>query len=241
MQTRFWYIYQLAPIPFDWPFITALVERWRTETHTFHLTVGEVTITLQDVAVLSGLHINGPAVTGTTDVDWDVICHELLGVIPPQTARRGAQLRMQWLRETFGVLPQVADGQMIQRYARAYILCIIGGLLLPNKTGDAVQLMYLPLLRDLQYTSRLSWGSAALAVLYRQLCRGSRQGVHEIAGPLVLLQVINLSHNYMYILFIILLTNDCLFLMIGLGMGEATCREAYQTYSSSSSSTGCPR
>ncbi|KAG9444653.1 hypothetical protein H6P81_015993 [Aristolochia fimbriata] len=39
----------------DKPLITALVERWRSETNTFHLANGEMTITLEDVAVLLGL------------------------------------------------------------------------------------------------------------------------------------------------------------------------------------------
>lgn len=201
LHTRFWYMFQLASMPIDWALITALVERWRPETHTFHLTVGEATVTLQDVAVLTGLRVNGPAVTGTTDVDWDAVCQELLGVVPPQTARRGSQLRMQWLRETFGGLPPLADDQMIHRYARAYILSIIGGVLLPNKTGDSVHLIYLPLLRDLDYVGHYSWGSAALAVLYRQLCRGSRHDVHEIAGPLVLLQVMYFTHRYIFYIY----------------------------------------
>ncbi|KAF1863100.1 hypothetical protein Lal_00041087 [Lupinus albus] len=46
--------------------VTALVERWRPKTHTFHLPNGECTITLEDVAYQLGLHIDGDAVTGST-------------------------------------------------------------------------------------------------------------------------------------------------------------------------------
>lgn len=41
----------------DEPLISAFVERWRSETHTFHIPFGECTITLQDVAYQFGLPI----------------------------------------------------------------------------------------------------------------------------------------------------------------------------------------
>jgi len=42
--------------------ITALVDRWRPETHAFHMPCGEMAPTLQDVSYLLGLPIAGTAV-----------------------------------------------------------------------------------------------------------------------------------------------------------------------------------
>jgi hypothetical protein len=38
--------------------LMALVEWWRPETHTFHLLCGEVTVTLQDIAMILSLPID---------------------------------------------------------------------------------------------------------------------------------------------------------------------------------------
>jgi hypothetical protein len=46
----------------DRSLLTALVDRWRPETHTFHLPCGEMSLTLQDVAMLLGLPFSGDAV-----------------------------------------------------------------------------------------------------------------------------------------------------------------------------------
>jgi len=40
------------------------VERWPLETQTFHLSVGECTVTLQDVQVLWGVPIDGGIISG---------------------------------------------------------------------------------------------------------------------------------------------------------------------------------
>ncbi|RYQ85776.1 hypothetical protein Ahy_B10g105381 [Arachis hypogaea] len=42
----------------DEPLVSAFVERWRSETHTFHMPFGECTITLQDIAYHLGLPID---------------------------------------------------------------------------------------------------------------------------------------------------------------------------------------
>jgi hypothetical protein len=46
----------------DASLLSALVDRWRPETHTFHLPCGEMAPTLQDVAYLLGLPLRGLAV-----------------------------------------------------------------------------------------------------------------------------------------------------------------------------------
>ena len=92
IRAGFYGIYRLSHIIIDWPLITCLVERWRPETHTFHVPVGEMTITLQDVAIILALRIDGPAITGTCVLDVAELCGELLGVTPSVDALRGSAI-----------------------------------------------------------------------------------------------------------------------------------------------------
>ena len=56
---------------YDYPLLLALVDRWRPETHTFHLPVGEMAPTLQDVALLLGLLLAGlPMGAINVDANW---------------------------------------------------------------------------------------------------------------------------------------------------------------------------
>ena len=51
-----------ALMKLDRSLLSDLVDRWRPETHTFHLSCGEMAPTLQNVAMLLGLSITGDAV-----------------------------------------------------------------------------------------------------------------------------------------------------------------------------------
>ncbi|KAD5317530.1 hypothetical protein E3N88_17476 [Mikania micrantha] len=72
----------------DHGLLEALIERWRPETHTFHLPIGEVTVTLEDINVLWGFPIEGEVVSGCEQLsslaDRIVRCHTLLGTFVKQ-------------------------------------------------------------------------------------------------------------------------------------------------------------
>ncbi|MFQ6664355.1 hypothetical protein Gotur_031506, partial [Gossypium turneri] len=66
----------------DLKLISAFVERWRPETHTFHLPCGECTMTLEDMQLQLGLPVDGAVLTGfAQSTDWGAICYDLLGAI----------------------------------------------------------------------------------------------------------------------------------------------------------------
>ena len=185
--------YGLARIGFfqlDHHLVTALVERWRPETHTFHLPEGECTVTLQDVALQTGLRIDGEPVIGRVPYKWSDMCQELLGRTPPDGALKGALVRVRWLVNEFPMPTQDADQQYIIYYTRAYLLRLIGGNIFCTKDSGRVSLHILPYLANLAETTQYSWGSACLAYLYRELCLACRYPlVAQISGPLFLLQV----------------------------------------------------
>ncbi|MFQ6645074.1 hypothetical protein Gotur_019407 [Gossypium turneri] len=136
--------------------ISALVERWRPETHTFHFPCGECTVTLEDVALQLRLPIDGSPVTGVTAFTEPA------------------------------ALSNTTKGELMCA-ARAYIMHIIGGVLMPDSNNNKVHIMYLPLLADLNNVRSYSWGFAVLAVLYRELCRTTKPSVVDMGGCLTLL------------------------------------------------------
>ncbi|RYR59338.1 hypothetical protein Ahy_A05g025204 isoform B [Arachis hypogaea] len=159
-------LYHLARLNSQWfwvdePLLSAFIERWRPETHTFHMPFGECSITLQDVAYQLGLPIDGEPVSGCLTEFENLMEHgrpawvwfrELFGELPPQSKVKQMTVCYTWFHERFWVLPADASDETLD---------------------------------DL---GRYSWGSAVLAWLYRCLCRGTNRNVVNLAGPLQLLQ-----------------------------------------------------
>ncbi|XP_015931818.1 protein MAINTENANCE OF MERISTEMS-like [Arachis duranensis] len=132
-------LYHLARLNETWfrldePLVSAFVERWRPEKHTFHMPFGECTITLQDVAYQLGLSIDGHY-------------------------------------ETFGELLNGADEATIRRYARTYIMMLLGTQLFGDKSDTRIHIRWLAYVARLEYKGGYSWGSASLSWLYWCMCR----------------------------------------------------------------------
>ncbi|KAL9690344.1 hypothetical protein QQ045_010742 [Rhodiola kirilowii] len=189
VRARFGLWYYMRNYEVDWSFMTALVERWRSETHTFHLRNGEMTITLEDVGVLTGLPIEGRDVTTDQEVeDYAPLYEHLLGVVPLH-GKRDTTVRRTWFRDHMQTLPPEATEVDIQRYAWAYILLMLRSSLLPASSGSEISLHYLPLLADLDSLSNNSWGAAVLAYMYRSLCYACESKHTHLTGCAILLQL----------------------------------------------------
>ncbi|RYR13433.1 hypothetical protein Ahy_B04g070437 isoform A [Arachis hypogaea] len=195
-------LYHLARLNDRWfrldePLVSAFVEQWRPETHTFHMPFGECTITLQDVVYQLGLPVDGRYVSGClTDFQiyiqggrpaW-VWFEELLGVIPPPSQVQKFAVNCTWFQETFGECPEGADEETVRRFARAYIMMLLGTQLFADKSGNRIHIRWLPYIARLEEMGTYSWGSTALAWLFRCMCRVANRYVAKLGGPLQLLQ-----------------------------------------------------
>ncbi|CAN1139797.1 Protein MAIN-LIKE 2 [Linum perenne] len=176
--------------------VTALIERWRSETNTFHLIQDEATITLEYVEVLTGLPTGRVPVTLAVDRrPPGAICEELLGVQPPARSCTGQSVKILWVKGVFDRLPAGAPADVLFCYARAYTWVLLGAILLAGRTRDLILVHLIRLIGDSTVASTFSWGSAVLAWLYKAMGRvafftaGSQRGTGDLGGFTFLVQL----------------------------------------------------
>ncbi|XP_039851095.1 protein MAIN-LIKE 1-like [Panicum virgatum] len=128
--------------------LAALLDRWRPETHTFHLPVGEITPTLQDVVMLLGLPCAGRAV-GAEDVglSWrdDLLArfdgvqrNELAVPYRPLLANHGHGPTKRWLLQfSADYMRADADDFTVARHLEAYLLWLFGWVMFCSSQGDS--------------------------------------------------------------------------------------------------------
>uniref|UniRef100_K3XTE6 Aminotransferase-like plant mobile domain-containing protein n=1 Tax=Setaria italica TaxID=4555 RepID=K3XTE6_SETIT len=172
--------------------ITALVDRWWPETHSFHLPFGEMTVTLQDCQKMLALSIRGHAVTGPcVSEGWRARMAAFLGQEVEEQGSRTSGVLISWLREHFGQCPQDAYAGTVGHYCRVWILHLFACVLFPDATGDTASWMWIHCLTDWHQARLYSWGSAVLCFLHRQLCEAYRRtsGSALVGGCVYLLQL----------------------------------------------------
>ncbi|KAK5775165.1 hypothetical protein PVK06_043034 [Gossypium arboreum] len=149
-EADFWHVATIGRgCKLDPKLISALIERWRPETHTFHLPCEECTITLEDMQLQLGLPVDGYAVTGSAQsADWGAICYELFGAIPNNI--NGGRI------DTFSESDNDSTELERIRYAQAYILEMIGGYLMPDLSRNRVHLRWLLKFVDFRAVGELS-------------------------------------------------------------------------------------
>ncbi|KAL5162912.1 Serine/threonine-protein phosphatase 7 long form [Glycine soja] len=189
LQSGFAWIIKMGYLKINASLISALIERWRPETHTFHMRCGECTITLQDVSVLLGISVDGLPLIGPTNLDWADLCEELLGVRPQEDEIRGSVVKLSWLAHHFAQINNDDDEEQVRRFARAWILRFIGSVLFVDKSSNKVSLRYLQFLRDFEECGRYAWGAAVLGFLYREMCNATDYKTKSIEGMCILLQM----------------------------------------------------
>ncbi|KAH1215969.1 Protein MAIN-LIKE 1 [Glycine max] len=133
--------------------ISVFVERWHRETSTFHLLVGELTITLDDVSSLLHLPISGAFHSfEAISVDETVFLLMELLEVSGEEARaesiraRRAYVHLSWVQEIYEMRCQARRWIVA---TRAYLLHLVGCTLFSNKSATNVHVVHLEAFRDL--------------------------------------------------------------------------------------------
>ena len=179
--------------------ISAFVERWHRETSTFHLPVGELTITLGDMASL--LHL---PITGALHMFEPLVTSDAIGLLTKllelsheeatfETRQAGGpHVRLGWLRDLYESQCRARRWVVV---ARTYLLHLVGCTLFANKSSTHVHAVHLEAFRDLAQAGGFAWGTAALVHMYEHLNDASQASTRQLGGYITLLQVRIITDN----------------------------------------------
>ncbi|KAH9300104.1 hypothetical protein KI387_011687, partial [Taxus chinensis] len=148
---------QMPSIILDHGLLTALAERWHSESQCFRLPTGEMTVTIEDV--------------------WRILRVPMMGTLIEYSADAG--LIRAACSALFDVDDIPHDGMTIALHecisdptlhrGPLYIMSLISGFLLTDKTGTSFPRGLLPLVHGIFSGERYCWGQCILAHLYWDL------------------------------------------------------------------------
>ncbi|MQM01257.1 hypothetical protein Taro_034008 [Colocasia esculenta] len=203
----FGHLLSMRPFHLDVPYLEALRERWEEDCKAFIMPWGHMIPTLEDVAYLTGLPIQGELVVGLERRDYHDDIAELLGPEfvagrrrPIRSILLGSLLEVVGLRgrrrgplETLdefytGVRGALDLGDRSEeRSVRIFVSYFFGRLLFATQSSQ-MNCKFVLLLRDLAQASRYAWGAAMLGHLF-SLLPSSSQRSQSTGGFTPILQI----------------------------------------------------
>ena len=137
------------------------------------MSVGEVTITLDDMASLLYLSIIG-VFHSFEQLHVDDAVDMLVELLEVSTAEaraetiqcHGSYVRLSWLQDVYQTKIDACHWIVA---VRAYLLHMLGCTLFANKSTTHVHVVFLNALRDLMQSGTYAWGAAALVHMYDNL------------------------------------------------------------------------
>jgi hypothetical protein len=192
--------------------LTAFAERWHPETSSFHLPVGELAITLDDVQCLLHLPIKGKFLNFEKMDKKEAVdmVSAYLGIAKPTVGGEfgktgGKNLRFNFLQQVYVELLEKClemedDGvstleemtPVREMCVRAFCLFLVCSTIFSNKSAWYVEVVYLQFFQDLTTTHEWNWGAAALAYMQAYMDDASEAETSQMAGYLSLVQVKNI-------------------------------------------------
>lgn len=209
----------------DHNLLGVFIERWRWETHTLHLQVGEMILILRDITVLFVLPINRQTFTVMGIQNKITLYEHVSGRATPLEIFKRNTLYMRQLYDNFSELLFILimrsyDGILIwhnsaiyisidlvwilspysiTQVCQAYIFHRFGNILSMDLSGTHVPLFYLPPMEKFNSIQLYSWGSGIISYLYRYLCKVSLAKTKQVGGCLFFLQVKQYTKFFVFI------------------------------------------
>jgi len=189
--------------------LMTLCERWHPETSTFHMPLGEMTVTLDDVACLMHLHIEGQMLSHPTKMlkhEGVALMVRHLGVSEREAEKiasteYGGYISYPKLKELYmrhlgraNILADPEEMEELERVrnfcVRCYLLYLVGCLLFGDRSNKRIELVYLTTMEDgLAGMRNYSLGGMTLAYLYNELAEACLPGDRALGGSVTLLTV----------------------------------------------------
>ncbi|XP_039687058.1 protein MAIN-LIKE 1-like [Medicago truncatula] len=190
--------------------LMTLCERWHPETSTFHMPMEEMTVTLDDVACLTHLSIEGRMLSHGKKMskhEGAELLMRHLGVSQQEAEKICGQeyggyisyLRLRDFYTTYlgraNLLAGTEDPEELEELARVrtycvrcYLLYLVGCLLFGDRSNKRIELVYLTTMEDGYAGMRnYSSGGMTLAYLYDELADACRPGDRALGGSVTLL------------------------------------------------------